>query len=64
MLVSLFVWIAKRVTIVLPIFFYHKLAQSLLTMGFGLVVTPPAKEVVASLTGWEFILDALSVAGL
>jgi putative transposase len=22
------------------------------------------KEVVASLTGWEFILDALSVAGL
>jgi hypothetical protein len=42
MLVSLFVWIGKRVTIVLPIFFYHKLAQSLLTMGFGLVVTPPA----------------------
>ena len=24
MLVSLFVWIGKRVTIVLPIFFYHK----------------------------------------
>jgi hypothetical protein len=22
------------------------------------------KEIVASLTGWEFILDALSVAGL
>jgi hypothetical protein len=41
MLVSLFVWIGKRVTILLPIFFYHKLAQSLLTMGFGLVVTPP-----------------------
>jgi hypothetical protein len=42
MLVSLFFWIGKRVTILLPIFFYHKLAQSLLTMGFGLVVTPPA----------------------
>ena len=42
MLVSLFVWIGKRVTILLPIFFYHKLAQSLLTMGLGLVVTPPA----------------------
>ena len=41
MLVSLFVWIGKRVTILLPIFFYHKLAQSLLTMGLGLVVTPP-----------------------
>ena len=41
MLVSLFVWISKRVTILLPIFFYHKLAQSLLTMGLGLVVTPP-----------------------
>jgi hypothetical protein len=41
MLVSLFFWIGKRVTILLPIFFYHKLAQSLLTMGFGLVVTPP-----------------------
>ncbi|MEG4814866.1 SDR family oxidoreductase, partial [Microcoleus sp. K5-D4] len=26
----------------LPIFFYHKLAQSLLAMGFGWVVTPPA----------------------
>ncbi|MEG4267597.1 HNH endonuclease, partial [Microcoleus sp. Pol12A4] len=25
----------------LPIFFYHKLAQSLLAMGFGWVVTPP-----------------------
>ncbi|MEG4634170.1 transposase, partial [Microcoleus sp. AR_TQ3_B6] len=34
-------WIGKRVTILLPIFFYHKLAQSLLSMGFGLVVTPP-----------------------
>jgi hypothetical protein len=44
MLVSLFVWIGKRVTILLPIFFYHKLAQSLLTMGFGLVVTPPGKK--------------------
>ncbi|MEP6520825.1 hypothetical protein NDA07_03400, partial [Microcoleus vaginatus DQ-U2] len=38
----LFVWIGKRVTILLPIFFYHKLAQALLTMGWGLVVTPPA----------------------
>jgi hypothetical protein len=45
MLVSLFVWIGKRVTILLPIFFYHKLAQSLLTMGFGLVVTPPGYTV-------------------
>ena len=44
MLVSLFVWIGKRVTILLPIFFYHKLAQSLLTMGFGLVVTPPVLQ--------------------
>ncbi|NQE37137.1 hypothetical protein E5S67_04905 [Microcoleus sp. IPMA8] len=39
--VSLFFWISKRVTILLPIFFYHKLAQSLLTMGLGRVVTPP-----------------------
>jgi hypothetical protein len=39
-LVSLFFWIGKRVTILLPIFFYHKLAQSLLTMGFRRVVTP------------------------
>ena len=45
MLVSLFVWIGKRVTILLPIFFYHKLAQSLLTMGLGRVVTPPVAEV-------------------
>jgi hypothetical protein len=28
-LVSLFFWIGKRVIILLPIFFYHKLAQSL-----------------------------------
>jgi hypothetical protein len=49
MLVSLFVWIGKRVTIVLPIFFYHKLAQSLLTMGFGLVVTPPGSQLKAFL---------------
>ena len=42
-LVSLFVWIGKLVTILLRIFFYHKLAQSLLTMGFRRVVTPPAK---------------------
>jgi hypothetical protein len=48
MLVSLFVWIGKRVTILLPIFFYHKLAQSLLTMGFGLVVTPPAHQQVST----------------
>ena len=40
-LVSLFFWIDKRVTTLLPIFFYHKLAQSLLTMGLGRVVTPP-----------------------
>jgi hypothetical protein len=40
-LVSLFVWIGKRVTTLLPIFFYHKLAQSLLTMSLGRVVTPP-----------------------
>jgi hypothetical protein len=45
-LVSLFFWIGKRVTILLPIFFYHKLAQSLLTMGLGRVVTPPAGIVV------------------
>jgi len=42
-LVSLFFWIGKRVTILLPIFFYHKLAQSLLTMGLGRVVTPQIK---------------------
>jgi hypothetical protein len=42
-LVSLFFWIGKRVTILLPIFFYHKLAQSLLNMGLGRVVTPPGK---------------------
>ncbi|MEG5042783.1 hypothetical protein QUB15_28115, partial [Microcoleus sp. B3-C5] len=27
-----------------PIFFYHKLAQSLLNMGLGRVVTPPAHK--------------------
>ena len=43
-LVSLFFWIGKRVTTLLPIFFYHKLAQSLLTMGLGRVVTPPEKR--------------------
>ena len=43
-LVSLFFWIGKRVTTLLPIFFYHKLAQSLLTMGLGRVVTPPGLE--------------------
>ena len=42
-LVSLFFWIGKRVTTLLPIFFYHKLAQSLLTMGLGRVVTPPGQ---------------------
>ncbi len=41
-LVSLFFWIGKRVTILLRIFFYHKLAQSLLTMGVRRVVTPPS----------------------
>jgi hypothetical protein len=41
-LVSLFFWIGKRVTTLLPIFLYHKLAQSLLTMGLARVVTPPA----------------------
>ncbi|MEG4393057.1 hypothetical protein QUB30_11590 [Microcoleus sp. BROC3] len=40
-MVSLFFWIGKRVTTLLPIFFYHKLAQSLLNMGLGRVVTPP-----------------------
>jgi hypothetical protein len=34
--------IGKRVTILLRIFFYHNLAQSLLTMGLGRVVTPPS----------------------
>ena len=43
-LVSLFFWIGKRVTTLLPIFFYHKLAQSLLTMGLGRVVTPPEAQ--------------------
>jgi hypothetical protein len=43
-LVSLFFWIGKRVTTLLPIFFYHKLAQSLLTMGLGRVVTPPGMD--------------------
>jgi hypothetical protein len=42
-LVSLFFWIGRRVTILRPIFFYHKLAQSLLNMGLGRVVTPPGK---------------------
>jgi hypothetical protein len=46
-LVSLFFWIGKRVTILLPIFFYHKLAQSLLNMGLGRVVTPPAERSLA-----------------
>jgi hypothetical protein len=39
-LVLLFFLIGKRVTILLPVFFDHKLAQSLLTMGLGPVVTP------------------------
>jgi hypothetical protein len=41
-LVSLFFGIGKRVTIMLRIFFYHKFAPSLLTMGLGRVVTPPS----------------------
>jgi hypothetical protein len=41
-LISLFFSIGKRVTILLRIFFDHKLAQSLLIMGLGRVVTPPA----------------------
>jgi O-phosphoseryl-tRNA(Cys) synthetase len=38
----IFFLIGKRVTILLHIFFYQKLAQSLLTMGWGRVVTPPS----------------------
>jgi O-phosphoseryl-tRNA(Cys) synthetase len=41
-LVSLFFGIGKRVTIMLPMFFYQKLAQSLLNMGLERVVTPPS----------------------
>jgi hypothetical protein len=55
-LVSLFFWIGKRVTILLPIFFYHKLAQSLLTMGSKRVVTPPVSLEVAR----DFILHYLN----
>jgi hypothetical protein len=50
-LVSLFFWIGKRVIILLPIFFYHKLAQSLLTLGFRRVITPPA--IVDKLEEWK-----------
>ncbi|MEG4634723.1 helix-turn-helix domain-containing protein, partial [Microcoleus sp. AR_TQ3_B6] len=35
--------IGKRVTILLPIFFYHTLPQSLRVLGLGLVVTPPGQ---------------------
>jgi hypothetical protein len=44
--------IGKRLTILLPIFFYHTLAQSLLPLGFRLVVTPAAAEVMA-VTGYS-----------
>jgi hypothetical protein len=58
-LVSLFFWIGKRVTTLLPIFLYHKLAQSLLTMGLARVVTPPgATAIIVS------IIDALVGANL
>jgi len=40
MLVTYFFGIGKRVTILLPIFFYHNTAQSLPRLGLGRVVTP------------------------
>ncbi|MEG4149039.1 hypothetical protein, partial [Microcoleus sp. Pol12B5] len=42
----------------LPIFFYHNLAQSLLTMGLGRVVTPPGLDHKA--IALLFLLNRLS----
>jgi len=58
-----------------PIFFYPNLPQSATGRASDEVVTPSGAavqkelkkltlEVIASLTGWQFILDAISVAGL
>src|SRR4028119_691764 len=41
-LVTLYFWIGKRVTILLPIFFYQNPAESLPRLGLGGVVTPSA----------------------
>jgi hypothetical protein len=67
-LVSLFFWIGKRVTTLLPIFFYHKLAQSLLTMGLGRVVTPqqifPNIMIFLRKINFSYELNNRSKAGL
>ena len=44
MLVSFIFGIGERVTIVLPIFFYHNSAESLPRRGLGRVVTPSGIE--------------------
>jgi IS605 OrfB family transposase len=43
-LVTLYFWIGKRVTILLPIFFYHNSAESLPSLGLGRVVTPSGEN--------------------
>jgi hypothetical protein len=42
---NIFFGIGERVTIWLPIFFYHNSAQSSPRLGFGRVVTPPDRFV-------------------
>jgi hypothetical protein len=44
MLVTFILGIGERVTILLPIFFYHNSAESLPRLGLGRVVTPPAQR--------------------
>jgi len=46
MLVTFIFGIGERVTIVLPIFFYHNSAESLPRRGLGRVVTPSARAQV------------------
>ena len=41
---NIFFGIGKRVTILLPIFFYHHRDQSLSRLGLGRVVTPQGKS--------------------
>jgi hypothetical protein len=62
MLVTFIFGIGERVTIVLPIFFYHNSAESLPRLGLGRVVTPSAfSQVIQSrVTSFSNVKDDLS----
>ena len=49
MLVTFIFGIGERVTIVLPIFFYHNSAESLPRLGLGRVVTPPEVTLISGI---------------